>query len=336
MRVLYVLLCVFLLFGCSCDLAETDPKTFRVLSYNVQSLFDARLDGDEYPEYQDPKVWTRSAYRQRLKALATVLLDPALALPDILFLQEVEGPQVIEDLLTYHLARKGYRWYAVAKGDGQSIAVAVVSRHPLSDTLVHGTEGIRPILEVVVETDMGPLVFYTLHAKSQIGELAQTEALRLALSATLKEAVKAHAGRPVMLCGDFNEDPDAIWEADGMQTALVDQTHSKALAYERLGSLVVGGDSQALGPLGWYSPYLDQKRTFSVPGSCNWDGTWHQYDQILGNRMLFDGMGWEFFDFRIKDLPSCLDADGRPNGWNLATLSGLSDHLPVLLTLKRR
>ena len=47
-------LCLLLFSGCSCDI-EDDPKAFRVLSYNVQNLFDARLDGGEYPEYQEDR-----------------------------------------------------------------------------------------------------------------------------------------------------------------------------------------------------------------------------------------------------------------------------------------
>lgn len=327
-----LLACLILCTGCSCDI-EHDPKHFSVLSYNVQNLFDAQLDGGEYPEYQDPKVWTDRSYRMRLNTLSKVLLSDAVGLSDVIILQEVEGERVIEDLLSLYLGRRGYRWYAVAKGEDAAISVALVSRLPISSSVLHAKDGIRPVLEATITTQAGDICLFALHAKSQIGD---GEPLRLALSKVVSLAASEKLGSTVLLCGDFNEDPTSIWENAGRQTALADAGHPDANAYQRDGSLLLVGSSAQVGPLSFYSPYLDELWETEVGGSCNWDGKWHRYDQILGNSKLFDGSGWEYESFSIQNLPSLRTSDGRPLAWNLKTLQGISDHFPVLMTLRRR
>jgi len=333
--VVLLLLSLFLFGSCSCEI-PCDDSSFRVLSYNVQTLFDDRLDGCEYEEYQDTDAWNSRSYRMRLRTLSTVLLDASLGYPDVLVLQEVENSQVVKDLLSYHLGAKGYHWYAAAKEDGGAISVAVISRHPIGRTLVHATENCRPILQADIATSRETVSIFALHAKSQIGEYQQTEALRLELVKSLKQAAQKCRDNLVLLCGDFNEDPVAVWEGNGVQTALVDAGYPDAQAYAAKGSLLISGDQNLVGPSIWYDSYLDQSYEQKREGSCNWDGTWHSYDQILCNSKVFDHMGWEYADFCVCDQGRCLTTDGKPHGWNLPTQEGVSDHLPVLLTLKRR
>ncbi len=147
-------------------------------------------------------------------------MDRSLVLPDIIVLQEVEGPTVVHDLLYYHLSRKGYRWYAVSKAEDSPIAVAIISRHPVSDSVVHAAPGCRPFfLEATIETSRKEVVVFALHAKSRIGGDEETEGQRIALSRALSMAAKRHEGMLTLLCGDFNENPDAVWDAGGRQTA---------------------------------------------------------------------------------------------------------------------
>lgn len=332
---LFLLLSLVLTTSCSCDL-PVDDHSFRVVSYNVQNLFDTHLDGDEYEEYQDTKLWNQSSYRQRLRTLSSIMMDKSLEYPDVLVFQEVEGPRVLEDLLAFHLGRKGYRWFACSKDEGSAISVAVVSRHPIKSSAVHGGDSFRSVLEVEIETSRSSIFIFALHGKSQIGDFKETEAQRLAMIKALAEPLQRRNDSLVLLCGDFNENPDAVWHSGGLQTALVDFAHPKAQLFVAQGSLGVTGQKNTLGPRLYYSPYLDQSTSFDTEGSCNWDGAWHRYDQILGNDKVYDQMGWEFDSFEVCALDQCLSSDGRPNAWNLKLKSGVSDHLPVMLTLKRR
>lgn len=328
-----IALIIALLFGCETTPTD-DPKTFRVVSYNVQNLFDATFDGDEYPEYQDPKRWTERSYRMRLETVSRTLSDPKLGYPDIVVLQEVEGDRVVEDLLKGRLAYRGYRWYATATAEGSAISVAVISRHPLTGAATHSYDGGRPALEVSVETERGAITIFALHAKSQIGDYEETEAKRLALLRTIGAAAGERTLSNILICGDFNENPDAVWHAQGVQTALVHVAHPEAERFIESGSLPVTGSKAEMHPQWFYSAYLDEPN--GLTGSYSYKDSWHQYDQILAGYRLFDGLGWEYDDFVVCDLPSLVDSDGRPRAWNLQILDGVSDHLPVMMTLRRR
>lgn len=330
---LLLVLLISLFAGCSCDI-NYDSKQLSVLSYNTQNLFDATLDGSEYDEYQNTKVWNERAYRMRLTSLAKVLLSKELNSPDVIVLQEVEGETVVIDLLSSHLAKKGYCWYAVAKGEDAAISVAIISRRPILGAYVHGGSSIRPVLQVDLDTELGPVSILALHAKSNLGD--DTQALRLETARVVKQAAMNLLANPILICGDFNEDPSVIWEGTEMQPALVDVAHPDANRLLNTGSLGLCGYSSNLAPTVFYSPYLDPLWKGTVQGSCNWDGTWHCYDQILASNRLFDGLGWEYEGFSIGNLPLLSNSDGRPYAWNLKTLSGYSDHFPVLMTLRRR
>ena len=322
--------------GCSLEVEAHNEKEFKILTYNVQNLMDDKLDGDEYPEYRPSEKWGTPSYHMRLRKLNEVLTNRSIGLCSVLVLQEVEHEGVVSDLLDRHLARKGYGWYAVAKGEGSAIGVALISRDKPKHVAVHAVEGSRPVLEAVFDTERGEVVIFALHAKSQIGDFAETEALRLALSRVLKEAAKRHEGSLIILCGDFNTDPDSYKDNSAVQPALIDIREQMARAYMAKGTLGITGVRDGVYSDVWYSPFLDGSNRYEKPGTCYFGGSWHHYDQFLGNGLLFDGLGWEYGSTAIVAPSLALKPDGTPMAWNLSTLSGVSDHLPLLLTLLRR
>ncbi len=324
-----LLILITSLLGCSCDIPNS-PDEFRVLSYNVENLFDATLDGSEYPEYQTN--WSERSYHQRLKSLSKTLLDSSLRYPDVIVLQEVENERVVGDLLSGYLAKKGYRSYAVASTPDSAISVGAISRHPIIHSAVHAVPGGRNILEVVVETPIEEIVIFVLHAKSQIGEFEETEAIRIEGAKSVKAAVGDYPNHALLVCGDFNQNPTAVYESGGVQTALVDVAHPSSSAYARGGSLLITGDEAELGPGVLYNPYLSEPPP--PLGSYSYGGSWQQYDQILLSSALFDRRKWEYESFEIIRFEYLLHPDGTPKRWNLKTLNGYSDHLPVMVTLK--
>lgn len=333
-----LMLTLFLFIGCGCslDVQDFNEKEFKILTYNVQNLMDDKLDGDEYPEYRPSEKWSTDSYHMRLRTLNEVLTNRSIGLCSALVLQEVEHEGVIADLLARHLGRKGYAWYAVAKGEGSAISTAIISRDKPKHVAVHAVEGARPVLEAVFDTERGEIVIFAVHAKSQIGDFVQTEALRLALSGVLKEAARQYEGSLIVLCGDFNTNPDSYKENRCVQPALIDIGEQKARHYMGSGSLGITGKRDLVYSDVWYSPFMDEKNRFEKPGTCYFAGSWHQYDQFLGNGLLFDGLGWEYGSTAIVAPSGTLKPDGTPMAWNLSTLSGVSDHLPLLLTLLRR
>ncbi len=334
-----ILVLALLLFagsGCSLEAQVSNGKEFKILTYNVQNLMDDKLDGDEYPEYRPSEKWDTESYHMRLRTLNEVLTNRTIGWCDVLVLQEIEHEGVIADLLGRHLGRKGYGWYAVAKGEDSAIATALISRDKPNYVAVHAVEGSRPVLEAVFDTERGEVVIFALHAKSQIGEFAETEALRLELSRVLKEAAIRHEGSLIVLCGDFNTDPDSYKDNSTVQPALIDIGSQMARTYMDSGSLGITGRRDLVYSDVWYSPFMDGENRYDKPGTCYFGGSWHHYDQFLGNALLFDGFGWEYGSTAIIAPSVALKTDGTPMAWNLSTLSGVSDHLPLLLTLLRR
>ena len=319
-------------FGCSCDI-PADEHVFRVLSYNVENLFDATLDGTEHAEYRDSKKWNERSYRLRLRNLGKILLDPALNHPDVIILQEIENERVVEDLLSFHLAKKGYRSYAVARTEGSPISVGAISRHPIVRSSVHAVPGGRNILEIVISTPVEEVVIFALHAKSQIGGFNESELLRIENAKSVSLASRDHVDKAVLVCGDFNQNPRVVHEHEGVQTALVDVVHPNAKLYGRAGSLLISGNADFLGPGIFYNPYLAED--CRLAGSYCYGGVWHRYDQILLSPSLFDRRNWEYSTFEVIRFPYLLKSDGTPKRWDLKTLSGYSDHLPVMVTLTR-
>jgi hypothetical protein len=51
---------------------------------------------------------------------------------------------------------------------------------------------------------------------------------------------------------------------------------------------------------------------------------------------LFTGTGWDFENCEVLNYPPFANANGLPVAYNPRTGSGLSDHLPLLLFLKRQ
>lgn len=330
--IVFLLILITSFLGCSCDI-PTDADTFRVLSYNVENLFDATLDGTEHAEYRNPGNWSERSYRFRLKNLSRILLDPSLDSPDVIILQEIENERVVEDLLTLHLAKKGYRFYAVASTENSPISVGAISRHPIIRSSVHAVPQGRNILEIIVETPVEEVVIFALHAKSQKGGFSESEPLRIENAKSVSLASRDYYDNAVLICGDFNQNPGVVHEHEGMQTALVDVVHPQAKLYGRAGSLLISGSEDLLGPGIFYNPYLAED--FRLEGSYCYGGAWHQYDQILLSASLFDRKKWEYSSFEVIRFPYLLNSDGTPRRWDLKTLSGFSDHLPVMATLTR-
>ena len=329
-----ILILALLCSGCTLEAQSSDEGTFKVLTYNVQNIMDDQLDGFEYDEYKPSKTWTTESYHQRLKTLSEVISHRTIGLCDVLVLQEVEHEKVVRDLLERHLARKGYQWYAVAKEEGGAISLAVVSREKPLRVVVHAVIGARPILEAVFATPKGEVVVFALHAKSQLGNYEETEALRLELARSLSHAARKYEGSLVLICGDFNEDPDAYSRNSLVQTALIETRWQVARTFMANGSLGISGVKRGIYSDIWYSPFLDRTNAFSKPGSYWYGGSWHHYDQFLGNGCLFDGRGWEYDSCDMVVPPVCMNTDGTPKAWDFSTLNGVSDHYPVLLTLR--
>lgn len=313
-----------------------------VMTWNVQNLMDGIVDGTEYDEYLPKAGWNADLYRKRLKNCVGVITDKNLPLPHILVLQEIENDRILADLLAQRLARLGFSWYAATGEPGSAIQTGLVSRIPVTVARVHAVPGCRPVLECEFDTAAGKVVVLAAHGKSRREGAMETEPARIALSRTIRGILenwrKSDPSALLLVAGDFNESPDSS-TVDGAfgQTAFVEASNPLASDFSRRGSLVVSGSPSAVScdTSVLYAPWLDASLRFSRSGSCWFSGGWHRYDQILGDGSLFDGTGWEFDGSDVGAVESLCAAEGTPFSWNVRTRSGISDHFPVWVRLKR-
>lgn len=343
MRLILVLFCI-LLAGCSCSLlpASKPEKELRVLTWNVQNLFDEAYDGDEYPEFDPRKAWTREAFWQRCAALAEVVKGSVAGGPDVVALQEVENAHAVEVLRDRFLGGMGYDHLVVPPSQGENIRPVFLSRYPVVRTALHYPASLdgspqRPILEAEWAIGSRSLVLLNNHWKSRVPDPRQTEAQRrqdaLALDRRLAELSAREDGPLVIALGDFNASkelsldftepcmkkigPDSPNEADGPQPCLAVGTSRSAVASS---------------PVGLYDLW-EEKPSGSPGGSYYYQGTWSKLDHVFLPAKTLACGEWSVGDFKVVTLPSQMNADGQPRAWSVKDKAGISDHFPLAFTL---
>jgi endonuclease/exonuclease/phosphatase family metal-dependent hydrolase len=353
---LIVALCALLAAcgGCETGLgpraAAKDPDRITVATWNVQALFDGRVDGTEYPDYAGSSGWTEEKYRERLDRIGQAVSRIADGGPDVLVLLETENAAVAEALASGPLASCGYRWYARAGNPGAALGLSVFSRYPLSRTVVHGVssrgeEAPRPILEARVDAGTAPLVIFACHWKSKLGGDAQTEPMRRASASVVARRLERLAldepGLDALVLGDLNESYDEFVLRGGRYaTALLPDTETAEKAAARDGAprpLLVIADRAppAAAAVVRAVPVFSPWPSSSWPGSYAYRQKWEKIDHILANANLFDGRGWEYSCFRVVDAEPLTAASGYPAAYNPRTGAGYSDHLPLAVELVR-
>ena len=315
------MLSLFLLSSCNAQSAAETEKSLCVATWNVQNLFDADYGGTEYGEYTPSSGWTRSAYESRLAGLRRVLNELPKCGDYILVLNEVEGSNVVEDLIKSHdLAKLGLRYYACTEESWSPIQIAVAGSIPIVSAHVHAVgEELRPVLEVCFDTDCGRIFILACHFKSNVGGVAETEGSRLRTASVVAQIARnLEAGNPgslVLVCGDLNEEC-AVGEALSETGPL---PFSSTFERGR-----------------WYDFWRDLEASCWPGGSYWYDGSWKGYDHILIPLAGGDLWGWDYSGCGVVFSNVQRTADGKPFSWDRRLLKGISDHLPVWVKFECR
>jgi hypothetical protein len=312
----------------SCQAEKADGLT--VLSWNVEALFDGPDDGIEYEEYRALGGWNEDKYRARLTAISkalsgAVLSDKAAGYPDVAVFIELENERVLDDLAADN-PKAAYTEGFFSKRPGQALGTGVLSRYPVKKALSHGYMNggettPRPISEVWIEAEDGEFVILVCHWKSKLGKPEDTQRRRRDAAALVRrltlDILADKPETPVLLAGDFNQTIDEFFEDD--YPFLV--TRDKALFTE----------GAPLDEALYYSPWGTELNG----GSYFYKGAWESIDHFFLSGAFFDGKGWDLSAVALpKDAP-WTGANGLPVSYNPKTGAGLSDHLPLLLKLKR-
>ena len=201
---------------------------FRVMTYNVENLFDCEHDSqkNDYEYLPDAKRhWTTSRYREKLLHIATVIAaageDTA---PELVGLCEVENDSVLEALCHRSPLRSvGYRYVVTASDDPRGIDVALLykpsafhlltwSAHEVPVVTLQADAHARPVLHATGELLNGDtLDVLVCHWPSKLGGARHTEPLRCLAAEVVAHLVDSiHAVREhpyVVMMGDLNETP---------------------------------------------------------------------------------------------------------------------------------
>jgi endonuclease/exonuclease/phosphatase family metal-dependent hydrolase len=315
-------------------LPEPRPSDRLVLAtWNVENLFDEVDDGDEYPEFDPARGWTRSQFWARCEGLASVVRT--LGNPDILVLEEVEGAHTLEVLNTRFLASQGYHYSFLAPRSVAGVKTAVLSRYPLVRTGLHypgsdaETDVLRPIVEAEVDLGGRALVVLGNHWKSRIPTPAGTEKLRREAARVLARRVaelEARTDRPfVVAVGDFNTSVELSrpWPDRALASAGSAEGGTDALlVFSRRDAADASRQPGAV-----WDPW---ETAADPPGSYYYQGEWNRLDHTFVAASSLRLADWAFAGFQAVAYAP------RPLAYGPRTPKGISDHFPLVLTLERR
>lgn len=210
-----------------CGQEKKDTLTFRVLSYNVENLFDCRHDTlkNDYEFLPHAtRHWNYPKYKKKLDNVARVIIAAGgWTPPALVALCEVENDSVLRDLTRRSALREaGYRYVMTRSADERGIDVALLYQRGLFKLLSHRSIAIpkpdkssRPTRDILhvngLLLNRDTLDIFVVHFPSRSGGAKASEPYRLLAARTLKhtaDSVMAQRLIPqILIMGDFNDYP---------------------------------------------------------------------------------------------------------------------------------
>ena len=341
---------VWILSGCAPQMwsrgQSAEIKPIVIMTWNVHNLFDGKDDGFEYAEFLQSAGWSHEKYMNRINTISAAIkrLEP---LPDIILLQEIENHLILEDL-TLAMPR-GYSWSHFANNPG-GIGLGILSRIPLDDVRTHsitvgGITTPRPVLETRVLTEQGDFIIMVCHWKSKVGGVDVTEYNRRASARTIlrrvQEIWESEPKLGIIIAGDLNVCHDDFFRR-GMNvicSLLPDDPvcveFVNSLGIEQKDFIVISGNKPPLPvyfsdeTVVFYSPWINELDN----GSYLYRNNWETIDHFLVSGQFFETSNWLYDKTQVLDFEPFAGHQGTPVPYNPRTGMGLSDHLPLLLTL---
>lgn len=299
-----------------------------LMFYNVENFFPP--DGDSVTDPNSGlRNWDSYKYRQKVRNITNVFRFVAQdrgQLPSIIGLAEIGDRVVLEDLLKNDSPLKDYQILYQKSEDSRGLSVALLfdpQKYTLLDfrTLKFKKDSdlafeTRDILHAEFQYEGKKIHFFVLHLPSKReGDIQKKH--RLYIIQQLRKTVRnlCDQGEPIILMGDFNENPDA----EEMQLLLYDTTGKKILT-NPFETLYLGGR---------FTTFHNKKGL--------------GFDQILfSEEMLCEQLNLETITADIYDSPILINKTNGHRHYPLRTYSGsryiggYSDHFPVLVTLNRQ
>ena len=317
---------------------EVRFQTVRLMSYNVENLFDIYNDTIKDDDDFLPgglMRWNFTRYNKKINSLyKTIVAAGEWNPPAVVAFCEVENRKVLEDLVygTW-LSKYGYRIIHEESPDLRGIDVCLIYRKDCADIIDYrywvpseikrDDFTTRSVLyaKLVISKDTVHLIVN--HWPSRRGGVLAGEDLRMKIAAMVRDKADSimerdSGGARIILMGDFNCAPD-----DHVIKTLI-------ISSDSCNSLV----------------NLSERLAGDGLGTYRYKGTWEMIDQVIVSDRLLNCNKGLYTDVKMLSIfkPDFLlrRDPGYPGFIPLSTYrgyryqGGFSDHLPVILDLKVR
>ena len=329
MKYISLLLVLFLLVSCkesgfvADNQQENSPLQVKIVSWNLQTFFDAVKVGTEYSDFISKKSsWSEEKYKTRLTRFCEIL---EFADSDIFIMQEIENENILYDIInSYRLQGrrdKAYLYGGFISENGQSFGCGVLSKIPIYNLKSHQVDirsepekqpDMRPLMEFSLDGS-GTKRIFVCHWKSKSGGKEETEIWRDYQQSLLQTVVK-NQDYNFVVCGDFNRDLKDFHIEDEylILNDDINLSSSTSLSTEE-------------NKIKLKSCWID----FSTEdeGSYFYQNEWEKIDHFFVSKGCIIK---EFYT--IKNGPNITE-EGTPFRYNLWNGSGYSDHLPIVCTV---
>jgi endonuclease/exonuclease/phosphatase family metal-dependent hydrolase len=347
----FLLVLVFALSACSVTEPGVPPDESGVLTlmtWNVHNLCDGVDDGYEYAEFKQSAGWSAEKYMGRINAISAAIgsLKPQ---PDIFMLEEIESNVILEDLA--RALPKNYPYSHFANNHGSAVGIGILSRLPLTETKNHSITinrdtTPRPVLEARVQTEKGDIILFACHWKSKLGDEEVTENIRKSSARVIlrriREINESEPDTGVIIAGDLNENHDEFYRqgANTISALIPDDSYCVKLSNVNVKGqkdfLIITGNKPPApvhfpqGSTTLFSPWMRDLQN----GTYFYKYNWETIDHFLISDHFFNNSGWEYEKVIIGNFEPFANSSGIPVPYNTKTGAGLSDHLPLILTIK--
>ncbi|HOW30891.1 MAG TPA: endonuclease/exonuclease/phosphatase family protein [Bacteroidales bacterium] len=316
-----------------------DPGEFNILFYNTENLYDTRddpaiEDGEFTPEAKIP--WTPERFELKLERIADVfcsVVSPAM--PDIIGLAEVENKGVLDALCkTKGVNTTAYGIVHFDSRDERGIDVAllynkntfiVTESKPLAVKTTRRVDHTRDILYVKGKTTGGQVIhFFVNHWPSRREGKLESEPGRLKAASILRQKVdeifRDDANAGIIIMGDFNDEPNDVSLSRTLNALPPAMPFTKSALYNLLYSELEKGQGTT------YFKDWDLFDQFIVSGNL-----------LTGENGLHCNPGSASIFKPLRLIHRDRKGTTRPNRtMGEKYYGGYSDHLPVLLELRKQ
>ncbi|MFH1503822.1 MAG: helix-hairpin-helix domain-containing protein [Candidatus Omnitrophota bacterium] len=326
------------LFIIPCFILPIEAKTFKIVSYNVENLFDLTKDGTEYIEYvpNSGHGWNKDIVDIKVSNIAKVIKDLSA---DVVALQEIESKKAL--ILLQNKLRKfnvDYPYIEIADSKATTVKCAILSKFPIVNKkdIEINNRFERNILKITLDIEDRPLILFVNHWKSK----QSPESQRIVYAKKLREEIdKLKEGVDFILTGDFNSNYNE-YETFRDSKSLNDTAGITGINHilgTIKGSGIVNEKILMEQPGNEYLYNLWLEVNKSRRWSHNFFGDKNSLDNIIVSKGLYDNQGISYVDGSFDKFDSgYLFKRNAVYRWQISEKGrgkhlgqGYSDHLPV-------